>query len=78
MKSYELIIERLQPPCGGKQTRLCDFYNVETDDPVSYVREHEPGLPQDIQLEVDCSQVGMVSVRFNKGIQPVKYEFTEI
>lgn len=25
MKSYELIIERRQPPCGGKPTKLHDF-----------------------------------------------------
>lgn len=78
MKSYELIIERQQPPCGGKQTKLCDFLNVETDDPVSYVREHEPGLPEDMELEADHSQEGVVSVCFTRGIQPVKYEFTEI
>lgn len=43
VKSYESIVERQQPPCGGKQTKLYDFRNVETDDPVLYVREHEPG-----------------------------------
>lgn len=78
MKRYELMIERHQPPCGGKQTRLCDFCEVETDDPVSYVRKHEPGLPQDMQLEVDSSHTGVVCVCFTRGIQPVKYEFTEI
>ena len=31
MKSYELIVERHQPPCGGKQTKLYDFRNVETE-----------------------------------------------
>lgn len=78
MKNYELIIERQQPPCGGKQTKLYDFRNVETDDPVSYVREHEPGLPEDMELEVDRSQDGVVCVYFTSGIQPVKYEFSEV
>ncbi len=78
MKSYELIIERQQPPCGGKQTKLYDFRNVETDDPVSYVRNHEPELPKDMELEVDRSQDGVVSVYFTSGIQPVKYEFSEV
>lgn len=77
MKSYELIIERRQPPCGGKQEKLYDFRNVETDDPVAYVREHEPELPADAPLEVDRSQSGVVSVCFTSGIQPVMYEFTE-
>ena len=65
-------------PAEEKQTKLCDFLNVETDDPVSYVREHEPGLPADMELKADHSQEGVVSVCFTKGIQPVKYEFTEI
>ena len=78
MKSYELIVERQQPPCGGKQTKLYDFRNVETDDPVAYVRQHEPGLTQDVELNIDRTQDGVVSVSFTSGIQPVKYEFTEV
>ena len=31
-----------------------------------------------VNCEVDRSQAGMVCVCFNRGIQPVKYEFTEI
>ncbi len=78
MKRYELIIERQQPPCGGKQTKLHDFREVETDDPVSFVQKHEPGLTEDIELEVEYSDTGIVSICFIKGIQPVKYEFSEI
>lgn len=78
MKCYELIVERQQPPCGGKQTKLYDFRNVETDNPVVYVREHEPGLTQDMELDIDRSRDGVVCVCFTSGIQPVKYEFTEI
>lgn len=77
MKSYELIIERQQPPCGGKQTKLYDFRNVETEDPVAYVREHEPELDGNMELDVDRSQAGVVSVCFTSGVQPVKYEFSE-
>ena len=77
MKSYELIIERRQPPCGGKPAKLYDFQNVETDDPVDYVRRHEPGLSQDAELEVHHTQDCTVSICFTSGIQPVKYEFTE-
>jgi len=76
MKRYELMIERQQPPCGGRQPKLYDFQNVETDDPVAYVRAHEPGLPENAELEIDRSE-GVVCVRFTSGIQPVIYEFTE-
>lgn len=78
MKNYELIIERRQPPCGGKQAKLFDFQNVETDDPVAYVRAHEQDLSDDLEMEIDCSTDGVVCVQFTRGIQPVKYEFTEI
>lgn len=77
VKNYELMIERQQPPCGGKQPKLYDFQNVETDDPVAYVRAHEPGLPENAELEIDRSQDDVVRVRFTSGIQPVTYEFTE-
>lgn len=76
MKNYELIIERRQPPCGGKQTKLYDFQNVETDDPVAYVRAHEQDVSDD--MEVDRSKDGVVCIQFTRGIQPVRYEFTEI
>lgn len=78
MKNYELIIEHQQPPCGGKQTKLYDFQNVVTDDPVAYVRAHEQDLSDDLEMEVDRSTDGVVCVQFTRGIQPVKYEFTEI
>ncbi len=78
MESYELVIERQQPPCGGKPPRLYDFQTVETDDPVAYVRAHESGLPEDTELEIDRSKNDVVCIQFTSGIQPVKYEFTEI
>ena len=33
MAEYELIIERKQPPCGSKPSKLYDFQTVTTDDP---------------------------------------------
>ena len=45
MKSYELIVERQQPPCGGKQTKLYDFRNVEIDDPVAYPEPERTNSP---------------------------------
>ena len=38
MKTYELIIERQQPPCGGKPAKVVEVRSVTTDDPVAYVR----------------------------------------
>jgi len=70
---YELIIERRQPPCGGKQPRLFDFSTVETDDPVAYVAERE----KDVEFEVERRADGTVIVSFTSGIQQVRYEFTE-
>lgn len=37
MKTYELIIERQQPPCGGKPAKVVEVRSVTTDDPVAYV-----------------------------------------
>lgn len=41
MKTYELIIERQQPPCGGKPAKVVEVRSVTTDDPVAYVRSLE-------------------------------------
>ena len=41
MKTYELIIERRQPPCGGKPAKVVEVRSVTTDDPVAYVRSLE-------------------------------------
>lgn len=73
MKSYELVIERVS---GGSQNNSLDFLDIETDDPVAYVREREK-LPENAELEIDRSEAGIVCVRFNIGVHPVKYEFTE-
>lgn len=74
---YELIIERTQPPCGGKPTRLYDFQTVQTEDPLAYVLEHEPDFTPEIEPEVSTDEAGSVTVTFMKGAQHVKYEFVE-
>ena len=35
---------------------------VEADDPVSYVLEHDPGLPKGAEPEVNCMRDGVISV----------------
>ena len=74
---YELIVERTQPPCGGKPTKLYDFHSIETDDPMSYVRKHEPNFTPDIEADMENDGSGTITVTFMKGAQHVKYEFTE-
>ena len=74
---YELIVERTQPPCGGKPTKLHDFHSIETDDPMSYVLEHEPDFTPDIEANMEKDSFGTITIAFMKGAQHVKYEFLE-
>ena len=64
MKTYELIIERRQPPCGGKPA---------TDDPVAYVRS----LEKNGELQVTDGSDGEIVVTLDAGLKQVKYSFTE-
>ena len=45
MAEYEVLIESITP-CGGEKYAKKEFFDIETDDPVSYVREtgHYPIL----------------------------------
>ena len=42
MKTYEPIIERRQPTCGGQMPTKCEIRTVSTDDPLAYVKKLEP------------------------------------
>ena len=55
MKEYELCIETMNP-CGGKEYAQRQFLDVETDDPVAYVKTNAP-LPILDVAEVDGSIV---------------------
>ena len=55
MKEYELCIETMNP-CGGKEYAQRQFLDVETDDPVAYVKTNAPLPILDIS-EVDGSTV---------------------
>ena len=72
MHSYELIIERRQPHCGGKQPRLYDFLTVDTDDPEAYVRQREPGADLYILKKAD----GDLEIYVGEGNSQVKYVFS--
>ena len=73
MAEYELIIERKQPPCGSKPSKLYDFQSVSSDDPEGYVREHEPRA-EGLQTETRAN--GEVEVTFGEGFNEVRYIFT--
>ena len=73
MKTYELIIERHQPPCGGKPAKAVEVRSVATDDPVAYVRS----LEKNGELQVTTSPNGEIVVTLDAGLKQVKYSFTE-
>ncbi len=73
MKSYELIIQRPQPSCGGKSPYKSEILSVTTDDPVAYVRKLEP----ESKLEVDEPENGIFLIRAENNGKWVKYEFSE-
>ena len=72
MKEYELCIETMNP-CGGSEYAQREFRDVETDDPVAYVKANAP-LPV---LEV--SEVGGdIVVTTGDGFGYItRYIFTE-
>ena len=72
MKEYELCIETMNP-CGGKEYAQRDFREVETDDPVAYVKANAP-LPV---LEVSEAD-GSIVVTTGDGFGYItRYIFTE-
>ena len=72
MKEYELCIETMTP-CGGKEYAQRDFREVETDDPVAYVKANAP-LPV---LEVSEAD-GSIVVTTGDGFGYItRYIFTE-
>ena len=70
--TYELIIERQQPTCGGNSPYKCEFRTVSTDDPVAYVMQLEP----ECELEVS-EENGSIVVEGDRNGRRIKYEFTE-
>ena len=70
--TYELVIKESQPTCGGKSPTRTTIQTVDTDDPVAYVKAHEPGSALEI-AEAD----GTLTVTAARNGMPVIYEFTE-
>ena len=72
MKTYELVIERKQPTCGGRAPTKSEIQTVTTEDPVAYVKELEPNG----KLEVETTANG-VTVTLRHNDEWIRYEFTE-
>ncbi len=73
MKTYELIIERSQPTCGGKDPKEVKVLTVTTEDPVAYVREIE----QTDALQVEEKPNGEIVISLEMGLKRIRYSFTE-
>ena len=73
MKNYELITEKHQPPCSGKPI-LHDFSEIETDDPIAYVKAHT----KNAKLEVDTEPNNTTVIIAEEGDFRTKFIFSEI
>ena len=73
MKTYELVIERLQPSCGGKDPKVVKVMTVETDNPLTYVQQLEPAG----NLVVETSGSGDIVISLDEGLKHITYTFTE-
>jgi hypothetical protein len=73
IKSYELITERHQPPCSGKPI-LHDFSEIQTEDPVSYVKTHT----KNARLEIDNADGDPITIVAEEGDYRTKFVFCQI
>lgn len=73
MKTYELVIERLQPSCGGKDPKEVKVLTVTTDNPLSYVEQMEPAG----NLQVETRDNGEIIITLDEGMKHITYSFTE-
>ena len=74
MKTYEVIISRSQPTCGGKDPKTLEFRTVSTEDPVAYVRSKHRNTEF---FAAETVRDGSIVITFHEGAQDFKYEFTE-
>ena len=75
MKEYELVRE-IENQCGNNQMRDVFFSEIETDDPVEYVRRFFKDEP--VVLTVDIPAPGRVNVFADASGLTQKFLFTEI
>jgi hypothetical protein len=75
MKQYELVREILNS-CGNNQMRDVFFDEIETDDPLSYLRAQFAGRP--CEFRVDSVRPDAVTIYAEHNGLIEKYLFTEI
>jgi len=75
MKEYEVVRE-IENQCANNQMRDIFFDEVETDDPVAYVR----GLlkDKDVEITVDRPSADRINIYANTSGITQKFLFTEI
>ncbi len=73
MKEYELIIESYNP-CGGREHGKKELMEIETADPVAYVKGHA----QVTEVEVVSEDDGEILIEVNQYGYVKRYTFTEI
>lgn len=74
MKEYEVATEYINP-CGGSEYAIREIFEIETDDPVEYVRK-ESRFPI---MEVTTDENGDLLVITGDHVGYfLKYHFTEI
>ena len=75
MAEYEVVRE-VQNLCGNNQMRDVFFAEIETDNPVSWVRGFLKG--KDVELTVDEQENGDLTVFVTSGGVTQKFLFTKI
>ncbi len=75
MKAYEVVRE-IPNLCANNQMRDVFFDEVETDDPVEYVRGMMAG--KSVEITVDYPAPGRVTVYANSAGTVQKFLFTEL
>lgn len=75
MKSYGLVRE-IENQCANNQMRDVFFDEVETDDPVGYVRELVKG--KQVTLDVDERANGELTVYVQSAVVTQKFLFTPL
>jgi len=75
MKEYELVRE-IENECGNNQMRDVFFEEIETDDPVVWVRNFLKG--KNVTLTVDDAGPGRINVFADTDGMIQKFLFTEL
>ena len=75
MQSYEVVRE-VENQCGNNQMRDIFFEEIETDDPVGWLRGFVKG--RDVEMSVDKKENGDLTVFVTSGGVTQKFLFTKI